>query len=131
VLAEIISPEDIDASITKIIQQGLVSLEESEILKQTISELLSLNEVSTWFTTDWQVKTESEILLQDGTTLRPDRVLLKENKAIIIDYKTGKEETKHADQVNGYANVLNHLGYTSIDKFLFYLNERRIKRIMN
>ncbi len=126
VLAEIITTDDIDSSITKIILQGLVSKEESEILKQNIIDLLSLKEIEYWFNTDWTVKTESEILLPDGTTLRPDRVLLKENNAIIIDYKTGKEEPKHADQVNHYASVLEDLGYSTIHKYLFYLNEKRV-----
>jgi ATP-dependent helicase/nuclease subunit A len=52
--------------------------------------------------------------------------LLKENNAIIIDYKTGKEEPKHADQVNHYASVLEDLGYSTIHKYLFYLNEKRV-----
>ncbi len=129
VLAEIIIPDDIDTSIARIIQQGLVSIEESEMLKQTIKDLLSMNEVATWFTTDWTIKTESELLLPDGTTLRPDRVLLHEHKAIIIDYKTGKEDLKHAEQVNGYATILRQLGYTDVAKYIFYINEKRVLNI--
>ena len=129
VLAEIISPKDINASITKIFQQGFLSDDECQQLNQKITELISLKEVESWFNSDWMIKTESEILLPDGTTLRPDRVLIKDNNAIIIDYKTGKPEPHHSEQVQNYATILSQIGYTSINKYIFYLNEKKVVEV--
>ena len=42
-----------------------------------------------FFLEDWEVKTEQIILQESGESYVPDRLLFKNNKVKIIDYKTG------------------------------------------
>jgi len=73
-----------------------------------------------WFNAEAKIVNEAEILLTDGALLRPDRLILYGSKAIVVDYKTGAEESYHGDQVQQYAGVLNQMGYTDTKMFLVY-----------
>lgn len=75
-----------------------------------------------WFTNEWQVLSERHIL-QNNIRKVPDKVLLKGNKAIIIDFKTGIKEEKHLLQVKNYAKILTIMGYIVIEKWLLYIGE--------
>lgn len=73
-----------------------------------------------WFDVGAETRNESELLLEDGKILRPDRLVLKGNKAIVIDYKTGDEDPQHEKQIRNYGTVLRQMGYAETDLFLFY-----------
>ena len=78
--------------------------------------------VQSWFSKDWEVLAERR-LLRNRQIYIPDRVLLKGNQAIVIDYKTGQPESKHKKQVNRYANMLEGMGYQVTEKYLLYVGE--------
>jgi len=52
----------------------------------------------------------------------PDRLVIKDNKVIIIDYKTGKPDKKYHDQISNYAKTLENLNYLIEKKLLVYIN---------
>lgn len=66
-------------------------------------------------------KPEAEILTADGHSLRPDRVIIKGQEAIIVDYKTGRPLEKDKMQVRKYAARLKEMGYSPVHGFLLYL----------
>ena len=80
-------------------------------------------QVGKFFTSGLTIKNEAEILMPDGHVQRPDRLVFSKDALIIIDYKTGKSESKHEKQIIGYANNLAGMGYKNIQKYLIYLNE--------
>ena len=61
--------------------------------------ILKNPEISRFFDTAFEVRNEPEILTSEGTLYRPDRVLVQNNRATLIDYKTGKQRNGHGDQV--------------------------------
>lgn len=129
-LSYINKPEEVNIAIERMKQEGLITGSETEYLNDKIAQILLLDEVKRWFVTDYDVKTEKNILQPDGETIRPDRVLVKNNKAIVIDYKTGIEKEEHAAQINKYANALMNMGYSSIEKYLFYVEVPLVKQIL-
>ena len=99
------------------------------------------NEHSEWFSKDWRVLNERAILFQKGgfsSTKRPDRVIVKERQAIIIDYKTAQDVAKkeadgsftipkeNRDQLEDYRQHLIQMGYTDVKAFLWYILDRII-----
>ena len=89
-----------------------------------------------WFSKDWQVLNERAILFLENqmqTTKRPDRVVVKDNQAIIIDYKTAQDVVKQkADgtfsvppknqaQIEEYKRLLSEIGYTDVKAYLWYI----------
>ena len=67
------------------------------------------------------MRPEAEILTPEGHSLRPDRVIIKGNVAIIVDYKTGRPMEKYKNQLQQYAKSLNEMGYQDVRKYLLYL----------
>lgn len=104
------------------IKFGLTDEEMTEI-KSKLREIWDIPQISTWFEPDWEVKNESAILLTNGKLKRPDRVIVKNNDAIVIDYKTGVYHDRHISQVREYKNILNDMGYNNVDGYLIYLSK--------
>lgn len=78
-----------------------------------------------WFDGTYRSLNEASIILPDGTTQRPDRVLVDESgsKAIVIDYKFGKQLGKYIRQVAQYCALIREMGYTSVSGYLWYVEQ--------
>ena len=101
-------------------RKGICNANEKNSLEKELSYLFSLDEINYFFTSDWLIKTEKEILLPNGKTYIPDRILFKNNEVVVLDYKTGKIDVSHKEQIMRYSNVLAEMGYTNINLFLIY-----------
>ena len=78
------------------------------------------NRLLNWFDENWQPLTERELLLPDGSILRPDRVIIQDKKAQVIDYKTGEPREKDNKQVLQYKEVLQKMEYNVTGCWLVY-----------
>jgi ATP-dependent helicase/nuclease subunit A len=126
VLSSIGDVKDINRVVQQLFFEGLLTTEEKEHLEKELSEVLAVEEIAAFFSGDYTVMSEREIILPSGEMLRPDRVLVKDTKAIVIDFKSGKQNKSHEAQVNRYAEVLQQMGYTFVKKYLVYLAERKV-----
>ncbi len=115
--------EDVDKSIKSLFFEGIIDNDEKEELSKKLNQLLSKPEIRIFFKKGLEIKNEADILLQNGKTYRPDRIIISEKKAIIIDYKTGKPEKHHIEQIKNYAKSLREIGYEGIQKFLIYIDD--------
>ena len=104
---------------------GEFTNEDYQKLQKVVAEVLNHQEIKTYFTDDWEVKNERGILMSNGKTYIPDRLLFSKNtdKVVVIDYKTGLEKEKHKIQVTDYANALIIMGYSNVEKILIYTSE--------
>ena len=59
----------------------------------------------------------------DKKIVIPDRLIFRNNEVTIIDYKTGKPDKKHRQQILKYAEALKNLNYSIDKKLLVYINE--------
>jgi ATP-dependent exoDNAse (exonuclease V) beta subunit len=98
-----------------------IGQEEVAQLKQQLTALSHHSQVKSWFSSDWEVKKEAAILTPSGKILRPDRVLLQPGKAVVIDFKTGQQNVRHAQQVQAYTALLRAMGYVQVEGYLLYI----------
>ena len=131
VLAKTINPDDAPSILNDLESEGLISVLDKEDIQAVLSQFLSNPAVFKYFEPGLKVKTEPEILLPNGKTFRPDRVIFKEDETIVIDFKTGKPEEHHRDQVNWYMKLLNEMGYANTKGVLLYFNEENIEAAVN
>jgi ATP-dependent exoDNAse (exonuclease V) beta subunit len=82
-----------------------------------------------WTKEFYEIKTECELVSSEGEIFRPDRLMYKDGKAIVVDYKTGKQDLKHTAQLNSYEKVLLQVGFTEVEKYLIYLSAKEIVEI--
>jgi len=120
-LAFVETTSDIPTAVQHVLHKGYISWEESEFLTALLTDVVMQQAVAHWYEGEWHVKNEAEILTQTGELLRPDRVMLQDKQAIVIDYKTGEPHPSHAKQVRAYIAALEHMGYDPVSGYLYYL----------
>ena len=126
VFEDINTREDIPAAVKRLVLEGKVEESESASLISRLDSLVSVKPVSDWFRPGNNVLKESEILLPSGVTRRPDRVIINDGKAVIIDFKFGEENKHYTDQVRLYRRLLSEMGYKDIEAFLWYVDKNKI-----
>ena len=123
VMSKITTPHDVDFSIKSVVSDGHIKASESESLKQIVLSIINHKMLSAYFSTDYLIYNEKDIITKEGHFFRPDRLVVKGNKAVIIDYKTGVENKKYEAQINDYSNVLKEMGYVIKKKLIVYTND--------
>ena len=91
-------------------------------LEKQLRSILFNPSLAEYFSQDWVTMNELEIILPEGKVLRPDRVLLQDNRAIVIDFKTGLRSPKHLSQIAAYSQTLKLMGY-EVEKAVIYYTE--------
>jgi ATP-dependent helicase/nuclease subunit A len=117
------SKDDVEKAVSKLYYDGLISAEQKETLVNQFKNIFRDENMQKWFSEDAKVMVESEILLNDGSVLRPDRVIIDNDKATVIDFKTGIEKDEHINQIVRYGEILLQMGYKNIEKYLLYIGE--------
>ena len=123
ILSEIKTIYDVKPVIEKFALDGVITDNEKNEIQDSIMNFLSHPAVEVYFKEGLHIKTEPEILLANGKSVRPDRLVLKDKGVTVIDFKTGKPETKHNDQVKYYLGVMKELGYKTDKGILLYFGE--------
>jgi len=113
---------DIEPALNKALQNEKIDKTTAKELQIKIEQILNLPEVTPYFDPTSNCIDEREICTIGGNALRPDRVVLKDNAAVVIEYKTGEERSKHLDQINKYATELEEMGYEVNDKLILYID---------
>ncbi|MFC2155881.1 PD-(D/E)XK nuclease family protein, partial [Acidobacteriota bacterium] len=130
ILSRIRSVEDVPRVLEGVLLAGDIEAAEKDILQKKIAEIFEIPAVLQWFQPGQRVFIEAPIITGDGI-LRPDRVILKEGKLIIIDFKTGEKSGAHANQVAKYKKALRDMGHQNIEACLFYLDDKEIQMVVS
>ncbi|QQS29875.1 MAG: UvrD-helicase domain-containing protein [Sphingobacteriales bacterium] len=121
-LEKLNSPNDIDKEFRKLQVQGLLSAEDEVPVKERLKKIFAIPQVKDWFDAQWEVFSERSLLCDELRRI-PDRVIVKNKEAIVIDYKTGTPHQKHHQQLKGYVQWLQDMGYTVTGQYLLYIFE--------
>ncbi len=128
ILSKIKTIDDIELVIENAVLIGDISHQESLKIATDIKNIVSLNTIAPYFKKGIEVKNELEILTSSGNILRPDRVIVINNAATVIDYKTGKKNAhQYHAQMQDYEKALLDLGYLSVKKVLLYIHEQEVE----
>ncbi len=119
-ISQIFTENDIQPVLLAMKNDGLIKAEEKKILEEKIVALLNKPEIKPLFAEGLTIKTEADILLTDGTWLRPDRVIINGKYATVIDFKTGKQKPEHQEQLDLYADKLKEMGFERVEEKLIY-----------
>ena len=122
--------DDVDRAVDKIRREGMLDPGEAENFRMEIRKILQIEPFRDWFSGHWKVIAERDILIPEGALRRPDRVMLQEDRLVVVDYKFGQSKTKeHKDQVKQYMNILEHMNYGDVKGFLWYVLQNELIEI--
>jgi ATP-dependent helicase/nuclease subunit A len=129
-LSRIHYADEMDKAFDEVIGEGLLSTTDRHEVKQHLTELFNSPMIAPWFNRGWQVRTEVPILLPGGEENRIDRLLTKEQHAIVIDFKTGKPSKADQKQVMEYMEILRKMNFTKVEGFVLYIRTGEVMEVM-
>jgi ATP-dependent exoDNAse (exonuclease V) beta subunit len=121
----------IAAAIEGMLFNGDLSAAEATTIGQRIDEAFANPIIASWFSGDWDVvRSESTIIVPGDTrTRRPDRVMTRGHRAVVVDYKFGLgRPAAHARQLREYADLLRQMGYTDVEGYIWYVASGELER---
>jgi ATP-dependent exoDNAse (exonuclease V) beta subunit len=105
----------------KMNEDGMIDQKQMEQLLPKIRLLLADPLIHPFFLPDNKIRVEAEILRENGHVYRPDRVIIREKEAVVLDFKTGKPTKEQEKQIGLYGKLLNELGYANVKKYLVFI----------
>ena len=129
--ATIRTEADINGAVDKMLSDGLIgSRSKAESLKHQISDHIAKSGVHDWFNGNYSLFNEASIIYRDGGVLqnrRPDRVIIgPDGRAVIIDFKFGREREEYMHQVQEYMDLLRKMGYQQVEGHIWYVYSNKI-----
>lgn len=119
-LSEILTQKDIEPIVDKAIEKGVLEVGGKKHVIEVLNGIVTDSEIAPYFKEGLEVKTECEILMPNGKTIIPDRIIFEDKSITIIDYKTGAVAPEHQQQIDNYANALEQMGYRVENKIIYY-----------
>ncbi|NDV82738.1 exodeoxyribonuclease V subunit beta [Bacteroides sp. 51] len=118
---------DIEPAIEQLIFEGIIGDKEMEEEVRAVTTKAFANpQIKEWYSGEWRLFNECAIIYKENgrTQLRrPDRVMMNNERVIIVDFKFGKEDKRYERQVQQYMNLLTRMGYQNIEGYLWYAGE--------
>ena len=122
---------DVGVAVKSLVSAGLLKENQHDDLVREVNSIISEKPYCEWFDGSWKIINETGILIPKQAMQRPDRVMIKNNKALVLDYKFGlKQKAGYKKQVMQYMNYLKEMGYYSkVDGVVWYVNLNLLDKV--
>jgi ATP-dependent exoDNAse (exonuclease V) beta subunit len=127
IFASIRHTNELEHTINELIAKGLIPKAEKQLWMDDVQSALVNEQAKAWFSDQWTVRNEVEILIPGGAIRRPDRVITNGLQTLVIDFKFGrKTDPKHLAQVGEYAQLLAQMDYPNVEAYIWYVQLNQI-----
>ena len=123
ILSSVIVPEDLPRAVERAVAAGELPEEDRTPTLRFLASRIASAAARGWFPSgEAQVLNEASLIGTDGAELRPDRVILHDGGTVtVVDYKFGRPEKAHLEQVRRYAALYRDMGHAAVEGFLWYV----------
>lgn len=130
-LQHIRRPSDIDKAVRLAVYRHLLPKDKADEIRLFITDSIASVAARHWFEGYRWVVTERTVLLADGTTARPDRIVgLPDGTVDVVDFKFGEQkDTGYIKQVRGYIDLLKRTGLQHITGYIWYVTTGEIVEV--
>ncbi len=132
VMSGINNADDVEKALDKLTVEGLIATEERyNKIKRLIEGAIANPKAKDWFAGKYKLYNECAILVGDSNsaTRRPDRVMIRGNEAVVVDYKFGNRSEEYNKQVQRYMALLSQMGYENVKGYLWYVYKNVIEEV--
>lgn len=131
ILSKVNVPSEISPAVSRAQQNGLLTSEEAAMAEQLLTSAMSFAEKYAWFAPDLDITyNEASLIDTDGRVYRPDRVVIKQGKVSIVDYKFGEHHASYERQVKRYMDIWRRMGYARVEGFLWYVDRNEVVELL-
>ena len=129
ILSSVITKADVESACIKALTDGKINEIELDEIQEAIKISFENPVISDWFSGKYQILNERN-LLTNKKIVRPDRIMIFENEAVVVDYKTGEKKSENYNrQVSRYAKILKETGYEKVEGYLWYINQNEVEKV--
>lgn len=129
ILAGIRQGEELEKACRRALAAGDLQSSEVTTVKARLEAMLQHPEAGEWFRGKYRVMNETT-LLTPQETLRPDRIMIAGDEAIVADYKSGElRPESHRKQVVRYCETLRSAGFKRVTGYLWYIRENELVKV--
>ncbi len=135
IFSQIKTEEDLPTVLREMHGQGVLRTEAQMHEVESLARRgLDTPAVKAWFSPDRQHFNECNVLARqaDGSTkvLRPDRVIMDEERVVVVDFKFGKPNEEYHRQVKEYMDYMQQMYPTkSVEGYLWYVYSNKVERV--
>jgi ATP-dependent exoDNAse (exonuclease V) beta subunit len=119
-LSVINQQSEIDYVLVKYSKESLIEKEFEHRLNEDLVSIFSIPTYTALLSNAKQIYSERKIIADHFETKVPDKIIVKEDEIIVIDFKTGMPNVKYTKQVNDYVNLLFQMESKPVKGFVFY-----------
>ncbi len=127
------SLDDVDPLLHRLQLEGVVnSIQSTQGIKKLVQRAVSHPAVAAWFSGEWELYNECSILQQVNGELqvrRPDRVMIKADEVVVVDFKFGKKSSEYEWQVREYMHLLRQMGHRNVKGYLWYVYKNELNLV--
>lgn len=123
ILSYISTKNDLQSALTKSLDEGLIQQSQKSIFEDKIKQIIYHPELEAFFNPNFTLFTEHNIISPNEINLKPDRLVIHNSEAFLIDYKTGAQDEKHKNQIENYVRVIEKMNLKVTKKVLLYIGE--------
>lgn len=125
VLSEINDANSITTIVDEFIRKGWIEHPFRNRMLVDLENLFTNEEYQQLHANLTQVINEQSIIISAEDVKRPDKIILKENETIVLDYKTGLEKKQDLKQVKEYCAILSSMNYPNVKGVVLYTQQLR------
>ncbi len=127
-----ISSDDIVEGVEHMVKTAQISGAEGEIITHIYRGAMENPIVREWFEPSWdRVLCEQSIIIPASSQIRrPDRVMIKGDRAVVVDYKFGAlNGERYRRQVAQYMELLTQMGYKRVEGWIWQIKNGLIEAV--
>lgn len=125
-LSMIRTSRDIGPVIRRLLGNGILAAGDRDRFGALLTGIVSHPGLEGFFAPGLRILNEQEIIAKNGVLLRPDRLVLKDGRVALLDYKTGNPSPDHRLQLLTYKEALEDMGFAVSQAVLVYISEHEI-----
>jgi hypothetical protein len=122
----------VDPVLWSLQREGLLKGDQRIALGIKVREMISRPGIADWFCGEngCHIYNERSILSGNGKLYRPDRVIVKDERVTLVDFKFGKvEKSTYVTQVKNYIQQLEEMDYTHVVGYVWYVILDKIVKV--
>jgi len=121
--------QEIETSLDQLIHQDIIPAFYRKRLSEKAKITFEKLEREQILSQATRILNEKSIIASEDSIKRPDKIILKENETIVIDFKTGAVKSKDEKQLREYSEFLTKMNLPKVKAYLYYALTEELKEI--